>query len=79
MNKTALVVVCVSVQVRAYGALEAEGVPIGELLAVSKRWLTAREAGFFTDEMKARLRDTSVRHSLVEDGRGGYLLKELPR
>ena len=69
----------VTVQGRAYGELKAEGVPVDELLAVSKRWLKAREEGFFTPEMKARLRDTSVRHSLAEDGLGGYLLRELPR
>ena len=69
----------VTVQSRGYKALKAQGIPIDELLAVSSRWLGAREKGFFTPEMKARLRDTSVRHTLVVNGRGEYELKELPR
>ena len=68
----------VTVQCRSYAKLRALGIPIDELLAVSKIWLEAREAGFFTPEMKARLRDTSVRHSLVRGANGGYELKEKP-
>lgn len=67
----------VTVKSVGYKALKSRGAPIDELLAVSRRWLEAREKGFFSAEMKARLRDTSVRHSLVEDGRGGYLLREV--
>lgn len=69
----------VTVQTRGYKALKADGIPIDELLAVSKRWLDAREKGFFTPEKKARLRDTSVRHSLVVNACGEYELRELPR
>lgn len=69
----------VTVQGRGYEELKAEGSPIDELLSVSKRWLDAREQGFFTSEMKARLRDTSVRHTLTMNARGEYELKELPR
>ena len=69
----------VTVQCRGYKTLKADGIPIDELLAVSRRWLDAREKGFFTPEMKARLRDTSVRHTLIVNGRGEYELKELPR
>ena len=69
----------VTVQLRrGYRELKADGIPIDELLAVSKRWLEAREHGFFTPEMKARLRDTTVRHSLVVKASGEYELKELP-
>ena len=68
----------VTVQSRGYGTLKALGIPVDDLLSVSRCWLEAREKGFFTPEMKARLRDTSVRHELHVDGRGGYELRELP-
>lgn len=69
----------VTVQCRGASELKALGVPLDELLAVSKRWLTAREKGFFTPEMKRRLRDTSVRHILRERPDGTYALVERPR
>ena len=66
----------VTVQIRDLAALKSSGACVDELLAVSRRWLEAREKGFFTPEMKARLRDTSVRHSLVRDAHGRYELRE---
>lgn len=68
----------VTVQAVGYSQLKANGLPVDALLDVSRCWLEAREKGFFTSEMKAKLRDTSVRHSLLRDGKGGFVLKELP-
>ena len=68
----------VTVQSRSYSTLKAHGIPIDDLLAVSKLWIEAREKGFFTPEKKARLRDTSVRHELSLDAKGNYELRELP-
>ena len=67
-----------TVQSRSYSTLKAHGIPIDDLLAVSKLWIEAREKGFFTPEKKARLRDTSVRHELSLDAKGTYELRELP-
>ena len=69
----------VTVQCRGEAELRSLGIPIDELLAVSRRWLDAREKGFFTPEMKERLKDTSVRHHLTVNAAGEYELKELPR
>ena len=69
----------VTVQCRGEAELKSLGIPIDELLAVSRRWLDAREKGFFTPEMKERLKDTSVRHHLTVNAAGEYELKELPR
>jgi len=68
----------VTLQCDAYATLKARGARIDELLAVSRMWLEAREKGFFTLEMKARLRDTSVRHHLAVKPNGGYKLVETP-
>jgi len=69
----------VTVQCRGYAEMKAEGIPIDELLEVSRRWLDAREKGFFTPAMKERLKDTSVRHRLAVKPNGGYELVETPR
>ena len=68
----------VTVKVGDRKSLLSKGVPVDDLLAVCRRWLDAREKGFFSQEMKERLKDTSVRHHLAVDGRGNYELKELP-